>query len=122
MPPFGFSPESATASPWLPQPAEWKEHTAAAEEQDQHSTLSHYRTLLRTRREWLGHGLGDGAALEWIEAPAGVLAFRRGEVLCYANLSEAAVKLPAGYRVLVASEAVDGVVLPVDVAVWLVAG
>ena len=123
-PPFGFSPEAATAPPWLPQPAEWKERTAATQEQDAHSTLSHYRALLRTRREWLGRGLGDGAPLEWIEAPAGVLAFRRGEVVCYSNLSDAPVKLPAGHRVLIASEAVeaaDGALLPVDASVWLVA-
>ncbi|MEZ0115509.1 alpha-glucosidase [Catenulispora sp. EB89] len=121
-PPFGFSPEGAAAAPWLPQPAEWKERTAAAEEQDAASMLSHYRALLRIRREWLGRGLGDGAALEWLpEAAEGVLAFRRGEVVCYANLSKAAVELPAGYRVLIASEPVAGAMLPVDAAVWLVA-
>ncbi|WP_194893013.1 glycoside hydrolase family 13 protein [Catenulispora pinisilvae] len=119
--PFGFSPAGATAAPWLPQPAEWKNRTAAAEEQDPHSTLSHYRALLRIRREWLRRGLGDGTPLEWLAAPSGVLAFRRGEVLCYANLSEAPVALPAGYRVLIGSEAVEGAVLGVDVAVWLVA-
>ena len=120
-PPFGFSPEGTTAEPWLPQPREWKDRTAAAEEQDPHSTLSHYRALLHTRREWLDRGLGAGSALEWLKAPAGVLAFRRGEVVCYANLSKAPVTLPKGYRVLIASEAIDGRVLPVDVAVWLVA-
>ncbi|WP_194924257.1 glycoside hydrolase family 13 protein [Catenulispora pinisilvae] len=119
--PFGFSPAGATAAPWLPQPAEWKNRTAAAEEQDPHSTLSHYRALLRIRREWLRRGLGDGTPLEWLAAPSGVLAFRRGEVLYYANLSEAPVALPAGYRVLIGSEAVEGAVLGVDVAVWLVA-
>jgi alpha-glucosidase len=119
-PPFGFSPDGATASPWLPQPVEWKERTAATQEQDPHSTLTHYRDLLRIRREWLGRGLGDGSALEWIEAPAGVLAFRRGEVLCYANLSEAPVQLPSEHRVLIASEPIEGTALAVDVTVWLV--
>jgi alpha-glucosidase len=120
-PPFGFSPEGATASPWLPQPAEWKDRTAAAQDQGPHSTLAHYRALLRIRREWLGRGLGDGAAPEWIKAPTGVLAFRRGDVLCYANLSEAPVELPSGYRVLIASEPLVGSTLPVDVTVWLTA-
>jgi alpha-glucosidase len=126
-PPFGFSPKGATADPWLPQPAEWKVRTAAAEERDPSSTLSHYRALLRIRREWLGRGLGDGAPLEWLAAPAGVLAFRRGEVVCYANLSGTAVALPEGFRVLIASEGIEGIAgiegaeLPVDVAAWLVA-
>ena len=119
--PYGFSPEAATKAPWLPQPAGWGEYSAAAEEQDPRSMLSYYRALLRIRREWLGRGLGDGTPLEWIEAPKGVLAFRRGEVVCYANLSKAAVRLPSGYRVLISSEPVDGALLPVDAAVWLVA-
>ncbi|MEY9908660.1 alpha-glucosidase [Catenulispora sp. MAP12-49] len=121
-PPFGFSPEQATADPWLPQPPDWKDHTAAAEEQNPRSTLSHYQALLRIRREWRDRGLGDGAPLEWITTPPDVLAFRRGEVVCYANLSTAPVALPAGYRVLLASEVVDDDrVLPVDAAAWLVA-
>ncbi|WP_194917790.1 glycoside hydrolase family 13 protein [Catenulispora rubra] len=120
-PPFGFSPDGATA-PWLPQPAEWKNRTAAAEEQEPDSTLSRYRALLRTRRDWLNRGLGASTALEWLpNAPDGVLAFRRGEVICYANLSAAPVELPAGHRVLIASEPVEGTVLPVDAAAWLVA-
>jgi alpha-glucosidase len=118
--PFGFSPEDAAADPWLPQPPEWKDRTAAAQERDPHSTLSHYRALLRVRREWLGRGLGEGTPLEWLKAPEGVLAFRRGEVVCYANLSSAAVKVPAGARVLIASEELEGDLLPVDVTVWLV--
>jgi alpha-glucosidase len=119
--PFGFSPRGAKAAPWLPQPDVWKVRTAAAQEEDAHSTLAHYRALLRTRREWLGRGLGDGAALEWLGAPDGVLAFRRGEVVCYANLSGGDVALPAGYRVLIASERLDGAGLPAETAVWLVA-
>ncbi|MFJ6952376.1 glycoside hydrolase family 13 protein, partial [Micromonospora aurantiaca (nom. illeg.)] len=29
-PPFGFSPDGATAAPWLPQPADWKDRTVRA--------------------------------------------------------------------------------------------
>ncbi|NUR28916.1 MAG: glycoside hydrolase family 13 protein [Catenulispora sp.] len=120
--PFGFSGPSAKSHSWLPQPAEWKDRTAEVQGREAHSMLTHYRTLLRLRREWLTRGLGDPAPLEWLEAPAGVLAFRRGDIACYANLSDAAVEIPEGYQVLVSSEPLETPrVLPIDVAVWLAA-
>ena len=41
--------------------------------------------------------------MTWLPAPAGVLAFDRGDVACVANLSPAPVELPAHTAVLLAS-------------------
>ena len=44
--PFGFSPAGATAPPWLPQPADWKDRTVQAQTGDPHSMLELYRAAL----------------------------------------------------------------------------
>ena len=78
--------------------------------------LSLYRSALALRRS---SPAVRGDALEWLPAPEGVLAFRRpGGLVCLVNLSAGPVPLPEG-RVLLASEPVDGGLLPVDAAVWL---
>jgi alpha-glucosidase len=57
--------------------------------------------------------------LQWLQAPAGCLAFRRpGGLVCLLNASGAAVPLPEG-RVLLASADVSDGSLPDDAAVWL---
>ncbi|AUG75525.1 alpha-glucosidase [Kitasatospora sp. MMS16-BH015] len=116
-PPFGFSPDQATAVPWLPQPDAWKEHTVAAQAADPGSMLSLYRAALRLRRE-----LPAEAGLEWVEdVPTGVLAFRRGEAFaCVVNLSAEPVVVGVEGAPLLASGPV-GVdrSLPPDTAVWL---
>ncbi len=117
-PPFGFSPDRAVAAPWLPQPPAWKDLTAAAQQGDPASMLEFYRSALRIRRAEVA--LGDGS-MAWIEAPDGVLAFRREpEFACLANLSGAPVPLIEHDRVLLASGPLteDGQ-LPPDTAVWL---
>ena len=45
-PPFGFGPPGA-APPWLPQPADWKDRTVAAQTGDPHSMLGLYRAVIR---------------------------------------------------------------------------
>jgi alpha-glucosidase len=117
-PPFGFSPDRAVAAPWLPQPPAWKDFTAAAQQGDPASMLEFYRSALRIRRA--EEALGEGS-MAWIEAPAGVLAFRREPgFACLANLSGAPVPLIEHDRVLLASGPLteDGQ-LPPDTAVWL---
>ncbi|HVV13922.1 glycoside hydrolase family 13 protein [Amycolatopsis sp.] len=109
-PPFGFG----TGTPWLPQPVRWSALTAEAQAADEGSMLSLYRAALRLRRE-IGHG-----GLSWLDSPAGVLAFRRGEgFLCVANLSPAPYPLPEHNRVLLASTPLDNGKLPSDTAAWL---
>jgi alpha-glucosidase len=115
--PFGFSPPGATAAPWLPQPAAWKDLTAQVQTGDPGSMLELYRSALRLRREL--PGLGDGP-MHWLDAPDNVLAFARGTgVVCVVNLSRVAVPLPVPGQVLLASGSVDGDLLPTDTAVWL---
>src|SRR5437763_16247630 len=90
---FGFIPEGVSALPWLPQPAVWREYSAAAQQADPSSMLELYRAALHRRRA--EPGLGDGA-LRWLDSPEDVLAFARGERFgCVVNISQRAVELPA---------------------------
>ncbi len=84
------------------------------------STLELYRAALAARREH--PDLGAGEAVEWLKAPEGVLAFRRGEFVCVANTSGESVTTPAHGRLLLASgeiAEVDGEAkLPADTTAW----
>jgi alpha-glucosidase len=117
-PPFGFSPPDAKSPPWLPQPGSWRELTVAAQAGVEGSMLELYRRALRLRRS--EPALGDGT-LEWLDAPAGALAFAREPgFACIVNVSADPVKPPAGAGILLASGplARDGRV-PADTAIWL---
>ncbi|AJT67541.1 hypothetical protein T261_5925 [Streptomyces lydicus] len=88
-PPYGFG----DAGSWLPQPADWAPLTVEAQTGDPDSTLELYRAALGLRRTHPGLGAGD--AVEWLDAPDGVLAFRRpGGLVCTANTTGAPVTLP----------------------------
>jgi alpha-glucosidase len=114
-PPFGFGPAGST--PWLPQPAAWRDYTAEAEAGDPGSMLELYRAALRVRRG--EPALGDGA-LRWMDGPGEVLAFERDPGFsCAVNFSAGPVELPAHEAVLLASGPLDGGRLPADTAVWL---
>ncbi len=115
--PYGFSPASATAEPWLPQPADWADRTVEAQTGDPASMLELYRTALRLRRGEAG--LGDGP-MEWLDSPPDILAFRRdGDFTCVVNLSAASTELPPHREVLLASGPLENGTLPPDTAVWL---
>ncbi|GAB7033923.1 glycoside hydrolase family 13 protein [Streptomyces sp. NPDC021749] len=117
-PPYGFG----TGGSWLPQPADWAPLTVEAQTGDPSSTLELYRTALSLRRSH--PGLGAGEAVEWLDAPAGVLAFRRpGGLVCTANTTEEPVRISVPGRVLLASGPLDAsgpdeVELPADTTVW----
>ncbi len=117
-PPFGFSPPGASAPPWLPQPAQWRELTAAGQSGDPDSMLELYRAALAIRRA--EPGLGDGT-LAWRQAPAGVLDFDRDPgIRCVANLSAAPADLPADAVILLASGPLTAAgQLPPDTTAWL---
>jgi alpha-glucosidase len=116
-PPFGFSPSGASAAPWLPQPADWRQLTAQAQSGDPQSMLSLYREALSLRRTL--PALGDGS-LSWLSAPDGVLAFRREPgFACVVNLSDTAVALPIEGELLLASAPLSDGRVPPDTAVWL---
>jgi alpha-glucosidase len=116
-PPYGFIPDGATASPWLPQPADWADLTVEAQVRDSGSMLSLYRTALSIRRSH--PALGDGT-LTWIDSGGDVLAFARGlGFVSVTNLSDAPVALPSYTRLLLASAPLTNGLLPPDSTVWL---
>ncbi len=116
-PTFGFTPISATAEAWLPQPEAWKALTAEAQDGDPGSMLELYRAALRIRREHPALGEGD---LVWNDAGEGVLSFTRAPgFACIVNLSDHPYRLPEYDRVLLASGPLDGDQLPTDTAIWL---
>ncbi len=116
-PPFGFSPPDASAPPWLPQPAAWRELSAAAESGDQESMLTLYRAALALRRSH--PALGDGE-IAWLEAPDGVLAFSREPgFACVVNLSASPIAAPVEGEVLLTSAPLPDGRIPSDGAVWM---
>ncbi|MBO1900957.1 glycoside hydrolase family 13 protein [Leucobacter weissii] len=133
-PAYGFSPSGAS---WLPQPPVFGELAVDRQEGAAGSTLELYRRLLALRRE---RGLGSGS-LAWVEidgadiegAHDGIVAFDvtavSGATRVVLNLGPAWT-IPAGWRVLVASDPGAGedpgsredpaaALLPTDCAVWL---
>ncbi|MEV0409636.1 glycoside hydrolase family 13 protein [Streptomyces sp. NPDC050448] len=111
--PYGFGEGGS----WLPQPAEWAGLSVAAQTGDPSSTLELYRAALRIRRERAELGAGD--AVEWLQAPEGVLAFRRGDFVCTVNTTGEAVRMsPPGTVLLASDDLTDPGVLGADTAVW----
>jgi alpha-glucosidase len=113
-PPFGFSDSAET---WLPLPPEWAALTVEKQLEDPSSTLSFFRRAIELRR---GRPEFDGTTLEWLDAAAGCVAFRRsGGLVCVLNAGARAVPLPDGELLLASGEVVDGE-LPPNTAAWLV--
>jgi alpha-glucosidase len=115
---FGFSPEGASAGPWLPQPAVWREHAVSVLAKDPDSILELYRKALHIRGRH--RALGDGT-LQWVEAPPDTLMFARyPSFLCLTNLAAHPVALPDGAEVLLTSGPLTDLgELPSDTSVWL---
>ncbi|MGW5234780.1 glycoside hydrolase family 13 protein [Streptomyces nodosus] len=113
---YGFG----SGGSWLPQPEVWGELSVEAQQGVPGSTLELYRTALAVRREQPSLGAGD--RVEWLDAPEGVLAFRRGEFVCVANTTGEPVTVPSYGRLLVASTEVtvaDGATsVPADTTTW----
>jgi alpha-glucosidase len=108
-PSLGFG----AAAPWLPQPADWAELSAEAEETDLDSMLWLYRNALRLRCS-----IPD-QPLTWLERGGEVIAFQRGpDFACVVNFGSAPVPLPDG-DVLLTSIPMSGNELPSDGAVWI---
>ena len=81
--------------------------------------LALYRRALRLRRElWV-----DAGDLQWVEAPEGVVAFRRGDQVghleCWVNTGDEPVELPDGEVLLVSDVASAGRTLNGTAAAWL---
>ncbi len=115
--PFGFSPAGSSTEPWLRQPAGWGARTVEFQRHDPSSMFNLYRDALRIRR--LDPDLGDGP-MRWLEAPAGVLAFARGErFVAVTNLSSEPIALPVVGELLLASADLDDGRLPPDASAWV---
>jgi alpha-glucosidase len=113
---FGFGPDGS-ASPWLPQPPQWRALAASAQDGDQHSMLELYRAALRLRR--MRESLDDDG-LTWLDVADGVLAFSRpGGFACVVNVSGPPLPLPPHEAVLLASGDLADGLLPADTAAWL---
>lgn len=119
--PFGFSPDGATALPWLPeQPEAWSRMSVEAQTGDPTSMLELYREALRVRRNEPGVR-SDREQLRWLPSAPEVLAFRRGEDFAgVLNFGSEPAPLPAHTEVLLSSGPLteDGL-LPADTAAWL---
>ncbi|WP_254679083.1 alpha-amylase family glycosyl hydrolase [Arthrobacter sp. 24S4-2] len=92
----------APSAPWLPQPEAFGGLAADRQDGVAGSTLELYRAALALRRD---HGLGAGT-FRWAAAHSpkeGVLSFHNGDVLVFANMGIAAVPLPEGFRIVLAS-------------------
>jgi alpha-glucosidase len=115
-PSFGFGPGAAH----LPQPAWFAGYAAAVQAAEPASTLWFYRQALAARRDLLAGLPAEADRLEWLEAPDGVLHFRRGGWHCVTILAVAEpVELPAGELVLVSGDLSDGARLPEATTAWL---
>jgi alpha-glucosidase len=115
-PPYGFSPNGASPS-WLEQPVNWGRLTVEAESSDPGSMLALYRAGLHLRREapW-----GDASTITWLPSTVSVLAFTRGDgFVCVVNFGSEPIRLLPGHNVLIASNDLQGGVLPEDTTVWL---
>ncbi|MER5347633.1 DUF3459 domain-containing protein [Streptomyces mirabilis] len=107
-----------SATPWLPQSADWKSYTAEANQADRTSMLQLYRSALRLRRTHPGL---TGEDFRWLDSPASTLLFERGNgLLCAVNLTDQSIPLPDACSPLLASGPLskDGM-LPPDTAVLL---
>jgi alpha-glucosidase len=117
-PPYAFSPEGASAAPWLPQPDDWAGLTVDAQTGDPGSMLELYRTALHLRRST--EALGDGR-LSWLDLPEGALGFTREPgFACVVNVTADRVVLPDGYDVLLASDEIEDGALPPATSAWLI--
>jgi alpha-glucosidase len=110
--PFGFSSSPTT---WLPMPPSFAGLGVLDQENDPSSTLTVFRSALRLRRLLFAHA----GAVEWLDAPVGVLAYRRGEVTVLLNAGAEPAPLPPGPVLLSSGPLDDERTLPPDIAVWV---
>lgn len=92
-PGMGFS----TVEPWLPMGGRVNADTVELQRNDESSSLHVHRTLLGLRRD-----LSEiaGTPLEWLEADDQLVAYRRGEIIFVANISDEAIPIPVNGTVL----------------------
>jgi alpha-glucosidase len=113
-PPFGFTSGTST---WLPMPASWASLTVEAQQADPESTLTLYRRALKVRATM--SDLCNGS-FDWIDAPDGNLAFRRGSACMVAvNFTDTPAPLPPGKVILASAPVGEDGLLPANTGVWM---
>jgi alpha-glucosidase len=113
-PPFGFSAADHT---WLPMPESWAPLTVEAQQADTASTLALYTRALALRRT---NPDLRGGEFDWVEAPEGSLAFRRGPDLVVAvNFADTPAPLPPGEVILASNPVGEDGLVPAHTGVWL---
>ena len=115
-PTFGFSPEGATGTPWLPQ-AEWfGDFAVSAETEAPGSVLSFYREALGVRRSLFA--VDD--QVRWLETGRDdVLAFARGATTVVTVFGLEPYAFPAEWGTPVLSSAADGTPGAPESTTWL---
>jgi alpha-glucosidase len=120
--PFGFT----SGTPWLPMQNSWKELTVEKQSAEPKSSLNLYRNALNLRAE---HLVNNGE-IDWLESlnhgsnSASLLAYRRGNVSVYMNLSNSPVDVEISGKVLIVSAGTpdgrDGkITIPPVSTVWI---
>lgn len=99
---FGFS----SGTPWLPIPKDWQARTVASQENNLESVLSLYKKSLQIRSEHPALKKSSNYEIDWIDAPAGVIAFKRDPgflLIANTNFDEQLVEVGRGAEILLAS-------------------
>jgi alpha-glucosidase len=120
LPNYGFS----TTKPWLPQPTDWAKYAMDVEAKDPDSSLALYKKSLALRHSH--PALGGEGAITWIDAPSGLMHFKREPGLeVIVNTTEVAQRINVTGRTILlesanGSELEDGVLsIASDTTVWL---
>jgi alpha-glucosidase len=111
----GFS-RSGSPEPWLPQPAGWGARSVQVQRDDPGSPLSTVRAALRARSAFRTAG-----EVVWLDAPDGLLAFVRDDLVCVTATSGEPLQLDRWGATVVATSrptTADGT-LPAPGTAWL---
>jgi len=105
-PSFGFT----TGKPWLPIPEKWRNRDVESQKIGSESTLSMYKESLKIRSSHPALQPADNKdvsqSLKWLNAPEGVLIFRREPAfILIANTTDASQRLEISGDLMLASSA-----------------
>lgn len=90
---FGFS----TGTPWLPIPSDWESKTVDQQINDEVSSLSLYKKSIEIRSNHPALKKSYNYNIEWLSAPAGVIAFKRNpRFMLIANTNDYGVDIELG--------------------------
>ena len=118
---FGFT----SGKPWLPQMSSYANYAVDIESSDSSSYLNFYKKSFKVRKEISDFGVNS--SLEFVDSPAGVLGFKRGNsLLILLNTTKQAISMsvPIGYSIVQdsAGESVlkgENLELASETTVWL---